>query len=87
MLRFYGVSESALAQALEAAGGDGDGVEMTICARDTEMHVDLFVTPGAEARADTLETAFLEPLGQCLFSRTRSADRGADPRRGAASRA
>ncbi len=70
VLRFYGVSESALAQALEAAGGDGDGVEMTICARETEMHVDLFVTPGAEARADELETAFLAPLGQYLFSRT-----------------
>ena len=70
MLRFYGVSESAVAQALEAAGGDGDGVEMTICARETEMHVDLFVTPGAEARADELETAFLAPLGPYLFSRT-----------------
>jgi nicotinamide-nucleotide amidase len=70
VLRFYGVSESALAQALEAAGGDGDGVEMTICARETEMHVDLFVTPGAEARADTLEAAFLAPLGRHLFSRT-----------------
>ncbi len=70
VLRFYGVSESALAQALDAAGGDGNGVEMTICARETEMHVDLFVTPGAEARADALETAFLAPLGQYLFSRS-----------------
>jgi nicotinamide-nucleotide amidase len=70
VLRFYGVSESALAQALEAAGGDGNGVELTICARETEMHVDLFVTPGAEGRADALEAAFLAPLGQYLFSRT-----------------
>jgi nicotinamide-nucleotide amidase len=70
IMRFYGVSESALAQALDSAGGDGNGVEMTICARETEMHVDLFVTPGAEERADTLETAFLAPLRQYLFSRT-----------------
>ena len=46
VLRFYGVGESAVAQALAAAGGDGDGVEVTICARDSEIHVDLFVEPG-----------------------------------------
>ena len=53
MLRFYGVSESAVAQALAAAGGDGDGVEVTICARDFEIHVDLVVEPGRGARART----------------------------------
>ena len=30
------------------AGGDGDGVEATICARDFEIHVDLLFEPGAE---------------------------------------
>ena len=34
VLRFYGASESEVAQALAAAGGDGDGVDVTICARD-----------------------------------------------------
>ena len=52
MLRFFGASESAVAKALADAGGDGDGVEATICARDFEIHVDLVVEPGAEARAD-----------------------------------
>ena len=33
------------------------GVEATICARDFEIHVDLFVEPGAEARADELGSA------------------------------
>ena len=51
VLRFYGVSESAVAQSLAAAGGDGDGVDVTICARDFELHVDLFAHPGAEQRA------------------------------------
>jgi hypothetical protein len=32
--RLYGVSESLVAKSLEGAGGDGDGVEVTICARD-----------------------------------------------------
>ncbi len=64
VLRFYGVGESAVAQALAAAGGDGDGVEVTICARDFEIHVDLFVEPGAEARADELESALVEPIAR-----------------------
>jgi nicotinamide-nucleotide amidase len=69
VLRFYGVSESAVAQALAAAGGDGNGVDVTICARETEMHVDLFVSPGAEARADELEAKLVEPVAGHLFSR------------------
>ncbi len=69
-LRFYGVGESTVAQALAAAGGEGDGVEVTICARDSEIHLDLLVTPGAETRADTLEEALVEPVAPFLFSRT-----------------
>jgi competence/damage-inducible protein CinA-like protein len=69
VLRLFGVSESAVARALEDAGGDGDGVEATICARDFEIHVDLLVEPGADARADALETALVEPLERWLFAR------------------
>ncbi len=47
VLRLYGLSESAVARALEEGGGDGDGVEVTICARDFEIHVDFVVEPGA----------------------------------------
>jgi nicotinamide-nucleotide amidase len=66
VLRFYGASESEVARALAAIGGDGDGVDVTICARDFELHVDLFVQLGAEARADEIE-AGLE--SRQLFSR------------------
>jgi nicotinamide-nucleotide amidase len=69
VLRFYGVSESAVAKALADAGGDGDGVEATICARDFEIHVDLIVEPGAGKRADALAKAFVEPLAEYLFGR------------------
>jgi nicotinamide-nucleotide amidase len=69
-MRFYGVGESTVAQALAGSGGDGGGVEMTICARDAEIHVDLFVDPGAEARASELEKAFVRPLQGFLYSRT-----------------
>ncbi len=69
VLRFFGVSESAVARALEDAGGDGRGVEATICARDFEIHVDLVVDPGAEARADELERLLVAPTAEYLFSR------------------
>ncbi|HJQ49843.1 MAG TPA: nicotinamide-nucleotide amidohydrolase family protein [Gaiellaceae bacterium] len=69
VLRLFGVSESAVARALEEAGGDGDGVEVTICAREFEIHVDLLVEPGAEQRAEALDSALVERLGQWLFAR------------------
>lgn len=68
VLRFYGLSESAVARALAEAGGDGDGVEATICARDFEIHVDLIVEPGAEERADTLAARLRAPLERHLFA-------------------
>ena len=69
LLRFFGASESTVAKALADAGGDGDGVEATICARDFEIHVDLIVDPGAEARADELEQRLAAPLEGNLFAR------------------
>lgn len=68
-LRFFGASESAVAKALADAGGDGDGVEATICARDFEIHVDLVVDPGAEERADELAAQLVAPIERYLFSR------------------
>ena len=67
-LRFYGTSESAVAQAFAAAGGDGDGVEATICARDFEIHVELFFAEGAEDRAGALAAALRARLDPYLFS-------------------
>jgi nicotinamide-nucleotide amidase len=69
VLRLFGVSESAVARALEESGGDGDGVEATICAREFEIHVDLLVEPGAEERAETLDSALAERLEEWLFAR------------------
>ena len=69
VLRLYGVSESAVAEALAAAGGEEEGVDVTICARDFEIHVDLFAAPGAGARAAALEERLLGPLDRYLFAR------------------
>ena len=67
VLRFFGTPESAVAEALAGAGGEGDGVDVTICARDFEIHVDLFVEPEAEARAADIVEAFRGRLGRYLF--------------------
>ena len=69
VLRLFGVSESAVARALEEAGGDGDGVEATICAREFEIHVDLVVDEGADERAEALDAALTEQLEPWLFAR------------------
>ena len=69
VLRFFGASESAVARALAEAGGDGDGVEATICARDFEIHVDLIVEPGADDRAEELGDRLASSLDRYLFSR------------------
>jgi nicotinamide-nucleotide amidase len=68
VLRFFGTPESAVAQALADAGGDGDGVEATICAREFEIHVDIVVEPGAEERASEITTALRDALGRYLFT-------------------
>ena len=68
VLRFFGTPESAVAQALEEGGGDGDGVEVTICARDFEIHVDLVVEPGGDAKAAALASSLRAALGRFLFS-------------------
>jgi nicotinamide-nucleotide amidase len=67
-LRFYGVSESAVARALEEAGGDGDGVEATVCAREFEIHIDLLVREGGGPRADAIAVALRRRLAGSLFT-------------------
>ena len=68
VLRFFGASESAVALALDEAGGEGEGVEATVCARDFEVHVDLVVDDGGEARADGLAAALRSRLAPHLFA-------------------
>ncbi|MEO8289769.1 MAG: CinA family nicotinamide mononucleotide deamidase-related protein [Gaiellaceae bacterium] len=67
-LRFFGPTESAVARALDEAGGEGDGVEVTVCARDLEIHVDLVVGPGGGQRAETLADALRSSFPADLFA-------------------
>jgi nicotinamide-nucleotide amidase len=63
------VSESAVAQALAEAGGDGSGVEATICAHDLEIHVDLMIGADAGERAEVLLERLTGRLEQYLYAR------------------
>jgi competence/damage-inducible protein CinA-like protein len=67
VLRFFGTPESAVAEALATAGGESEGVDVTICAREFEIHVDLFVEAGAELRGERVVGALKTELGQYLF--------------------
>ena len=67
VLRFFGAPESAGADALATAGGEGAGVEVTICAREFEIHVDMFVEPSADERGDAIVTSLRADLGTYLF--------------------
>jgi nicotinamide-nucleotide amidase len=68
VLRFYGASESEIARALAESGGEGDGVTATVCARDFEIHVDLFVDDEGSGRADELVQGLRERAGRHLFA-------------------
>ncbi|HSJ94626.1 MAG TPA: nicotinamide-nucleotide amidohydrolase family protein, partial [Gaiellaceae bacterium] len=47
----------------------GDGLELTICARNFELEVDLFVSAGGEERAAAVEDALVAGFGDALFAR------------------
>jgi len=67
-LRLFGPGESQVAKAFAAAGGDGGGLEVTICARDFEVHVDLVAEPDAEERLLALEESLTRELGDWVYS-------------------
>jgi len=68
VLRFFGPGESAVAAVLDQAGGEGGGVEVTVCAREFEIHVDLYADDGDVSRVERLERALLEGFGGVLFA-------------------
>jgi nicotinamide-nucleotide amidase len=67
-LRFFGSGESTVAQAFAAAGGDGDGVEVTICARDFEVVMEVLAEPAAAERAEQLTAGLRASLDRYLYS-------------------
>jgi nicotinamide-nucleotide amidase len=68
ILRFFGPSESAVARTLEEAGGEGDGLEVTVCAQDLEVRVDLLERPGGEESAVRLADVLRARFAADLFA-------------------
>ncbi len=69
VVRVHGLTESAVATAFAEAGGEGEGLEVTICAHDWEIRVDIVAEPDAEERGRALEEALLAALGPHVFAR------------------
>src|SRR5215204_7012011 len=68
ILRFFGLPESAVAGVVAEAGGEADGLEVTICAHDLEVQVDFVIPPGAEGQADRLTEALRVAHPRALFA-------------------
>jgi nicotinamide-nucleotide amidase len=52
-------TESAVARVLAENGGEGEGFDATVCARDLEIHVDLVVRPWRRGRGGRVAEALL----------------------------
>jgi nicotinamide-nucleotide amidase len=76
VLRFFGLPESAVAGVVERAGGEADGLEVTICAHDLEVQVDLVIPPGGESQAERLVAALREAHPRALFAEDERAVEG-----------
>jgi nicotinamide-nucleotide amidase len=68
ILRFFGLPESAVAGVVAQAGGEAEGLEVTICAHDLEVQVDLVIPPGGEAQAKRVAVALREAHPRALFA-------------------
>ncbi len=68
ILRFFGLPESAIAGVVEQAGGEADGLELTICAHDLEVQVDLVIPPGADGQAERVTAALRAAHPRALFA-------------------
>jgi nicotinamide-nucleotide amidase len=76
VLRFFGLPESAVAGVVEQAGGEADGLEVTICAHDLEVQIDLVIPPGAEGQAERLVAALRDAHPRALFAEDEQAVEG-----------
>jgi competence/damage-inducible protein CinA-like protein len=68
ILRFFGLPESAIAGVVAQAGGEAEGLEVTICAHDLEVQIDLVIPPGSEAQADRVTQALRAAHPRALFA-------------------
>jgi nicotinamide-nucleotide amidase len=68
IIRTYGIGESHVADLFAQAGGDPDGVQTSICARNFEIEMDIRAEPRGEAGGAELAARMREALGEHVFS-------------------
>jgi nicotinamide-nucleotide amidase len=68
IMRFFGLPESAVGRVVEKAGGEAEGLEVTICAHDLEVQVDLVIPSGSEEQADRVAEALRASHPDALFA-------------------
>ncbi|MDX6553492.1 MAG: nicotinamide-nucleotide amidase [Gaiellales bacterium] len=68
LLRTYGIGESHVADLFAEAGGDPEGVETSICARDYELEIDIRARPEAAGAAGALWERMRESLAPHVFA-------------------
>jgi PncC family amidohydrolase len=68
LFRLFGPSESAVARVLAEAGEEKGGVEITVCARDLEIAVDVVVPAGSAPAAEKLERSLRSAFSAELFA-------------------
>ena len=68
VLRLFGPSESAVARVLEELGGEGGGLDVTVCAHDLEIRVDLLAHDNGAERAERVAAALRDRFARELFA-------------------
>jgi nicotinamide-nucleotide amidase len=68
ILRVYGTSESAVANAFAESGGDEGGTVTSICARRLEIEVLVRAEPAHRAALDALVAGLRERLGERIYA-------------------
>lgn len=72
VLRLFGPTESAVARVLEEQGGEGGGLDVTVCAQDLEIRVDLLARGGGDEPAGRVAAALRARFENELFAEDES---------------
>jgi competence/damage-inducible protein CinA-like protein len=68
LIRTYGIGESHVADLFAEAGGDPEGVQTSICARNFEIEIDIRAEAGSEANGAAMNDRMTEALGEFVFA-------------------
>jgi competence/damage-inducible protein CinA-like protein len=69
LIRTYGIGESHVADLFAEAGGDPEGVETSICARNFEIEIDIRAEGRSEENGAAMNERMTAALGEFVFAR------------------